>query len=174
MNLREEIESIYENTYPDSYVKKFSGALTVELIRRALKRRGIPVSKRDVFIENVPIEIDLIIPKKSARPKFDLIYKPSDVLAVLEIKYRGAFGSQGLESTQSNFRRIKQKLANVECIYLTVVETRGYKWAVYRKNLGFRAYTLFWWSDSRKDYFESRDWAKLVPFLQNLTAHERK
>ncbi len=44
--------------------KKFSGALTVELVREALLKEGFNVSERDVFIKGFPVEIDLLISKK--------------------------------------------------------------------------------------------------------------
>lgn len=89
---------------------------------------------------------------------------------MLEIKYRGAFGSQSLDTTRANFKLIKAKVKHVECIYLTIIETRGYKWAVYKNKLGFRAFTLYWWSNARREYQESSDWQKLVSLLERLTA----
>jgi len=163
-NLREEIERIYNKAYPE-FCKKFSGALTVELIRDHLKREGIPVSPRDVFIKGLPLEIDLIIPRQNIRPAYNLLYKPENVVAVLEIKYRGAFGSQALENIKANFQRIRQFGKHIRCIYVTVIETRGYRWAVTRKNLGFPAYTLFWYSNKNQEYTQSNDWENLTAYL---------
>jgi hypothetical protein len=89
-------------------------------------------------------------------------------IAVLEVKYRGSFGPDALERTRANFQRIKQFDSQIPCFYVTVIETRGYKWAVYRKNLGFPAYTLYWWSNKRKVYTESRDWDNLVSRLASI------
>ncbi len=164
-DLREQIERIYEEAFPEEVCRKFSGALTIELIRKRLKERGIPVSPRDMFIQGLPLEIDLIIPKRSSRLVHNVLYRPEDVAAVLEIKYRGSFGSDALERTRANFQRIRQFSRQIQCFYVAVIETRGYKWAVYRKNLGFPAYTLYWWSNKSKVYAESKDWDKLVSRL---------
>jgi hypothetical protein len=58
--------------------------LTVELIRDELKRAGLRISARDVFIKNVPVEIDLLIPKAEAKPEHGILYNPEDVLVVFE------------------------------------------------------------------------------------------
>ena len=163
-DLRSQIEKIYEDNF-DETCRKFSGALTVELIRQRLKKIGIPVSPRDVFIKGVPIEIDLLIPKPGARPGHNIIYEPEDVVAVLEIKYRGAFSREARDATRDNFRKIKRHNERIQCIYLAVTETRGYKWAVYQKDLGFPAYTLNWWSNTTKKHTQSRGWDKLVDRL---------
>ena len=167
-NLREEIERIYEEAFPDEVCRKFSGALTVELIRKRLKASGIPVSPRDVFIHGLPLEIDLIIPRRNSRLVHNILYRSEDIAAVLEIKYRGSFGSDALERTRANFQRIRQFSSQIQCFYVAVIETKGYKWAVYRKNLGFPAHTLYWWSNKSKVYTESKDWNKLVLRLASL------
>ena len=67
---------------------KYVGAVTVEAIRRALKRHGIETSSRDVFIRGVPIEVDLLIARRPSGPKDELLYRPQDVAAAFEIKTR--------------------------------------------------------------------------------------
>ena len=164
-DLRTQIEYLYSENFGEATCKKFSGTLTVELIRQRLRKNGIPVSPRDVFIKGLGIEIDLLIPRPGILPAYNVIYRPEDVIAALEVKYRGAFGSQALENTKANFERIKQLDKRVQCIYVTVVETIGYKWAVTRKNLGFPAYTLYWYSNKTQEYRRSKDWEKLVDRL---------
>lgn len=161
-DLRTQIEDIYFENFGGETCKKFSGTLTVELIRQRLKKSGIPVSPRDVFIKGLGIEIDLVIPRPGTLPAHNIIYNPEDVVAALEVKYRGAFSSQALDNTKANFQRIKQVDKRIQCIYVAVVETRGYKWAVTRKNLGFPAYTLYWYSNKTHEHQPSRDWEKLV------------
>ena len=161
-DLRAQIEGLYFKNFGGKTCKKFSGSLTVELIRQRLKKSGIPVSPRDVFIKGLGIEIDLVIPRPGILPAYNVIYNPEDVTAALEVKYRGAFGSQALDNTKANFQRIQQLDKRIQCIYVTVVETIGYKWAVTRKNLGFPAYTLYWYSNKTQEYRPSEDWEKLV------------
>ena len=74
---------------------KYSGAVSVELIRHALKSHGIETSSRDVFIKNVPVEIDFLVSKPGVLPGHGLLYQPEDVLAAFEIKNVGSFGQIG-------------------------------------------------------------------------------
>lgn len=166
-NLHTELLRIYEEVFPDVYCKKFSGALAVELIRQALIRSGIPVSPRDVFIRGVDIEIDLIVPRRGARPKHNLVYEPEDVVAALEVKYRGMF-FDGIIKLKANFRKIILANKRIQCMYVTLIETKGYKGAVLTRNLGYPAYTLNWWYASKKDKKPSGDWEKLTGRLKSV------
>ena len=161
-DLLQEHKTVYCKTFEETYCKKFSGALAVELIRHDLKRAGIPVSPRDVFIKGVDIEIDLVIPKRGARPKYNLVYRPEDVVAALEVKYRGVFDNQGIDRIRANFHRIQRSNRQIQCLYVTVTETKGYKGAVYSTKLGYPAYTLYWYSDRTKEHRASGDWVKLL------------
>jgi hypothetical protein len=58
--LFKEIEKAQE-PFGRSRYAKFSGSVTVELIRKALLSHGINTSYRDVFIKGLPLEIDLLI-----------------------------------------------------------------------------------------------------------------
>ena len=63
-----DFQLLHEIYYPKAVgfgvkCSKFTGALTIEVLRLHLKRNGIPVSRRDVFIKGVGIEVDLIIPR---------------------------------------------------------------------------------------------------------------
>ena len=40
---------------------KFSGAVTVEILKAALAEEGIQTSPRDVFVRGIPAGIDLVI-----------------------------------------------------------------------------------------------------------------
>jgi hypothetical protein len=146
---------------------KFSGAITVEVIREALQNEGIPVSPRDVFIKGVPIEIDLLIPSPSATQQSKLLYAPEGVLAVLEIKNAGSFGEKTITTTRDNFKRIKQIAAQALCCYVALAERRNFKDAVKDENISpFRAYTLFEHDNSGKKYEPSGDWQKLLADLK--------
>jgi hypothetical protein len=43
---------------------KFGGAATVEIVKHGLSKEGISTSARDVFIKGVPLEIDLLVPRR--------------------------------------------------------------------------------------------------------------
>lgn len=151
--------------------KKFSGSVTVEILRSALLSLGIPVSTRDVFIKGVPIEVDLLIPTRVATPDYGLMYHPGDVLAVLEVKNYGAFGEDTLKRVHRSFELIRAANPQIYCAYVTLAERRGYKWAATADNLSADVFTLFWHNgSSRNGGFESTgDWSNLVNRLKSLT-----
>lgn len=151
---------------------KFSGALTVHVLRQALCQARLPVSDRDVFIRGVPIEIDLLLVRPSPDTAGRLLYEPKDVLVALEIKSSGSFGRPTIDKTRADFARIKAANPQIMCAYVALAERDGYPWAVTRKNLGHPAYTLFWHNSSVRccQYESSGDWAKL---LKALAAHVR-
>ena len=55
--------------------KKYVGAITVELIRAALKNDNIESSPRDVYIKEIPFEFDLLIPRIGIKPENNLVYQ---------------------------------------------------------------------------------------------------
>ena len=149
---------------------KFAGALTVEVLRRALEEEGICVSARDVFIQGVPTEIDLLVPRADVVAEHGLLYAPEDVLVVLEIKNYGSFGEPTIGKTKDDFRAIHQRNAQICCAYVTLEERKGYKWAVSDENLGFPTYTLFWHSGSGAKYTRhpTGDWERLLRDIKDV------
>ena len=91
---------------------KFVGALTIELLRKELVKLGFNVSNRDVFIEGISYELDLLVVKSGKQPKENIAYCPDDVLAVLEIKFRESMAMVRLTRLDGNslFRRAKTLL----------------------------------------------------------------
>lgn len=100
---------------------KFAGAVTVEMLKSALIAQGIHMSPRDVFIKGVPSEIDILFPKRAAKPQHDLIYEPSDVLAVLEVKNAGSFGDATLAAIRRTFGRVQRANSAIYCAYVTLI-----------------------------------------------------
>ncbi|MCJ7457966.1 MAG: hypothetical protein MUP17_03115 [candidate division Zixibacteria bacterium] len=149
---------------------KFAGAVTVEIIKEALEKHGISTSPRDVFIKGIPIEIDLLIPKRGVLPKHGILYEPQDVLVVLEIKNRGSFGKETINNIKGNYHRIKQINKKITCVYVTLSERKGFPDRVTRKNTGFYSYTLFWHSGSGKNFKNdpTDDWQKLLEKLNEI------
>lgn len=123
--------------------KKFSGAITTEVIRQHLMNHNFSVSNRDVFIHGIKNEVDLLIAKPSAKPKYGILYEPKDVLAVLEIKKLGSFGQKTIVTVQNLFNSIKEIAPHALCCYLTVLERHNFRQSVNPENLGYPAYTLF-------------------------------
>ena len=171
--LNDYIWDAYCQTFEDETCAKFCGSFTAEEIRKRLKGQGLPVSQQNVFVRNVPIEIDLLIPRPGARAKLhNLVYEPEDVVAVLEIKYRGTFSGDAVSRIQENFQRIQQANRQISCFYVTVTETLGYKHAITRRNLGYPAYTLYWYTKGK--HKKTDDWAKLVAQLRRKVRTARE
>jgi len=149
---------------------KYTGAITVELIRRALQDHGLRVSPRDVFILGVPIEIDLLIPKWKAEPRDCLLYTPADVLAVIEVKNRGSFGNATIQKIRNDFRAIREANPLIQCCYLTLSERKGYRWTVTDENCDADAYTMFWHSGGRKNetHDSTGDWDRFVQDMKRI------
>lgn len=121
---------------------KFAGAVSVEFLRKALRRHGIPVSQRDVFIRGVPIEIDLLIPRPGSAAELDLLWDPANVLVAIEVKNSGMFGADGVARLRNSFAAIKAKCPQITCLYITYEERRNHKWAVTPSKLGDPAFTI--------------------------------
>ncbi len=100
--------------------RKFIGALTTELIRTELLKQRFNVSNRDVFIEGIPNELDLLIVQAGKNLKEKIFYSPDDILVVFEIKFRGAYGEKQKNSIKEIFDNIKRKNENIECIINTI------------------------------------------------------
>jgi hypothetical protein len=150
---------------------KMSGAVTVEIFRSALAAYGLRTSHRDVFILGVPVEFDLLIPRQGAVPRHSLIFDPSEVLAVLEVKNSGSFGDTTLAATRRAFELAHAANIRIYCAYVTLAERKGFRWAATRENIGADAYTLFWHTgtDARREYESSGDWSRLVDTLSTLS-----
>lgn len=147
---------------------KYAGAVTVEVIRGAIRDTGYHVSPRDSFIRGVPIEIDLLVVRPGVEPHFGCLYEPSDVLVAFEIKNSGSYGKSGVETIRANFEEIRKANASIRCCYVTLTERETYKWRVSNDNLGYpyRAFTMLWHKDSKNiDIRDTGDWQNLIEWL---------
>lgn len=115
-----------------------------ELFGKLLCERGIPTSRRNVFIRAVPIEVDLLVPRMGAEAEHGLVYDPADVQVVFEVKSYGNFGGTGLQKIRSCFSEIQKVKLDIHCAYVTLLERKTHKLRATEENLGFPAYTLFW------------------------------
>ncbi len=130
--------------FPNGHkVKKLSGAIAVEVLRFVLSNLDIVVSNRDVYVANIPNELDLLILRPGSNPVCNLIYLPADVMAVLEVKYLGSFGYEALEKIKKDFETIHTKYPTIQCIYVTIWERETYSEAITDSNLGYRCFTIF-------------------------------
>jgi hypothetical protein len=148
---------------------KFAGAVTAELMKKHLGNAGITTSARDVFIQGIPLEIDLIVPYPKEEPTQGLLYEPRQVAVALEIKKSGAFGKQTIEATKNNFKRLRDR--NVACAYVTLEERRSFIYRVTKENIGgFPCFTLAWHKVTGGILEDTQEWDGLVTFLRDAQA----
>ena len=151
--------------------RKFIGALTSELLRKEFIKIGFNVSSRDVFIEGVPYELDLIILKKRKKAQENLLYRPEEFVAVLEIKFRGIYSKEGIEHIKKVFGSIKGVSKEIKCIYLTVSENTNYKYYPDEQKLGDFSFLLLERKTNleraieRGELYVTGDWDKLIKIL---------
>ncbi|MGA2543097.1 MAG: hypothetical protein ABSG78_16225 [Verrucomicrobiota bacterium] len=152
METRSIFQGINRITKPLSSVPKrertkLTGALAIEAVRHQLLKSGFTVSGRDVFIGGIPTEFDTLVVRPTAKPAFGIVYNPSDVAALLEIKFSGAYSQQVLPHLRQLFDRVNRAHPHIQCIYVTVCERRTYKYRITSKALGWPSFTLNWWTD---------------------------
>ena len=154
---------------------KFAGAITIELLRKEFAELDLNVSNRDVFIEGVTNELDLLIAKKGAFAEADLVYDPDDVLAVLEVKFRGSYGKKNIDHIKAVFDSVTAANSRIKCFYLTISENRLYSHRATRTNLGYDCFELLTRDTNlesalKKELIkETGEWQKLLEMLKNLT-----
>lgn len=149
---------------------KYSGAMTVQIIRRALQREGVAVSARDVFIRGIPVEVDLILPRKGTIPRDELVYEPQDVLLAVEIKKSGSFGARTIASIQKNAEILRITNPPIASTCLVLSERKGYRWAVTDLNAGCKVYTIFWHrgDGARRIQQPTGDWDRFLADVRTL------
>lgn len=175
MNEREILEQINNSWDFCEKCPKFVGALTVEIIRKALLDDGIPVSSRDVFIQGIPIEFDLIVPRQGANPSANgILYKPEEVIAVLEIKASGMFDYNYKKRIKECREKVQKKNPSIFFGYVTLSERRSF----HEKNFHEDEWTypLFWWRPLKaltehEHYTSTGFWQKLLSELHSASMH---
>ena len=149
---------------------KFVGALTTEQMREKLIQKGFNVSRRDVFIEGVPYEMDLLV-LREGEPSDCLLYKPEQVNAVLEVKFRGTYGKDAIKGIKRKFDAVKKVRADIKCLYVTLSENMKYKYRVTSKKLGYPVFELFTRDTpleralKKKGIKTTGDWNKLIKLI---------
>jgi len=148
--------------------RKFAGAVTAELLKKFLAEEGISTSARDVYIQGIPLEIDLIIPRRGQKPKFGLVYQPTQVAAALEIKKNGSFGEPTLLTVKQNFNRLRGE--GVKCAYVAIEERKTFCWKATEENIGgFPCFTLCWHKGD--NLTDTKDWERLLTFLRGCASN---
>jgi hypothetical protein len=148
--------------------KKFGGAASIEILRAALDEEGIGTSRRDVFIRGVPVELDLIVPRKDAKPWLELLFEPQQVAIALEVKKSGSFGEGTIDKIRADFAQLRE--VGVRSAYVTLEERGSYKWKATYENLGFPCFTLAWHKRTDGPLEPTEDWERLIGFLRKALA----
>jgi hypothetical protein len=151
--------------------KKFTGALVVEILRYAFREHGIETSRPNVYLKGLSSELDLIIPRRGANVGFEILYRPADVLAVLEIKASGLFSKEESPKISKVFRNIQLLNPRIFCAYVTMSERQTYRYKATEETLGFPVYTLAWHRgpDENRKYEITGHFSKLVSKLASIT-----
>jgi hypothetical protein len=167
-----EIDNFYERFGEDSarHQTKAIGAVTNEVIRQHLEQQGILVSSRNVFIDGLSTEWDLIVHRAGAVPEVGCVWSPSDVLAVVEIKYSGLYDHVAIQRLNDTFSRLTNKHPHIKAFYFTLMETTSARDKVTDATLGCRVLTLHWHRQRKGKYVFNitNDWDLLVNDLRNL------
>lgn len=142
---------------------KFAGAATVEIVKQALADEELPTSVRDVFIQGLPVEWDLVVPRPSAQPSLNgLLYEPVNVACALEIKLSGLHGKADAPRIAYNFERARA--LGVSCAYVTLGERKSYLHKASEENLNFPIFTITW--HTANTLTDTGDWGRLLTFLR--------
>ncbi len=153
---------------------KFVGAITTEILRKELIKEGLNISNRDVFIEGLPHELDLLVLKKGAKPIENLFYTSEQVLAVLEIKFRGAYSKSAIEHVKETFDFVKKINKRIKCLYIMFSENTRCRHFKLEKKLGDRSFLLLRRKTSlenamkKGEIYPTGDWSRLIIFLKRL------
>jgi hypothetical protein len=107
---------------------KFVGAVTIELLRKEFEELDLNVSNRDVFVEGVPYELDLLITKKGTTAEANVVFDSKDVLAVLEVKFSGSYGKKNIDHVKAVFNSVTASNNSIKCFYLSISENSRYKY----------------------------------------------
>ena len=155
--------------------KKFTGAMTSEVIREYLKQEGFNISERDVFVKGVPNEIDLLILKKETKSIFNNYYDPKDILVAFELKSIGIYGKEELPRIKNMFDSMKKENPSIICIYLTIYENQKHSYRATKDNLNVEVFELFSPTTNIESaikkgiFYESitGDWGRLIKYLRS-------
>jgi hypothetical protein len=147
---------------------KFAGAATVEIMKQALAEEGIATSVRDVFVQGLPFEVDLVVPRLGADPLLNgLLYQSMQVACALEIKLSGLHSKEDVPFLTRKFERAKT--LGVHCAYVTFGERQSYRDKATEENLRSPCFTLTW--HTAKALTDTGDWPRLLAFVrQRLSA----
>ena len=160
--------------------KKFFGDVACRVVQFYLNEYIINKDKSEVvgpnaFINNLPIEIDLLIVKKGAKPmRFTNMYGADQVLAAIEIKTSGVFDNGAIEKQAETFDSIKKIFPKIDCIYISLQENEPKKPESFnlvkttKTLLNRRGYGAFIFKNIRNDEYFDGELEQLVKRIKAL------
>lgn len=169
MDIRKEMK---ERT--KKHPRKFIGALSIELLRKELIKEGFNISHRDVYIFGLHNEFDLLVLKKKQKARENLLYKPEQVIAVLEIKFSGTYSEDEILNINKIFSSVRKLNKKIKCFYLTISENIKYKYYSKEKKIGDHAFFLFSRETNLKSAIKkgrlraTGDWDKLISYFKKI------
>lgn len=173
---REAERAINENPEDEKRVRYYSGAVAVEILREGLRKAGFNVSARDVFVKGFDKEIDMLVLKKGARPKYNLLYDAGEVLAAFEVKARGIFAKTGgkelnrvkaVREILNTLRGLNDLNKEIYCFYVTTSESRN--WETAYEKFPEDVYCLSW-GNGRNAWYADGCWERLLKSLREIEA----
>ena len=117
----------YHGTYEDA--KKLKGAVASELLKQEISKyliennKPFKTSAVNSFIAGSKFEYDLLIVKEHSKPYMELIYRPEDVVAIIESKVNGIFHpDKDTDSIARAANRAMEINSNIGVGYITISE----------------------------------------------------
>ena len=161
--------------------RKYYGDVCVRIFREFLLEELPPeytVSPPYAYIEDIPVEFDLLIVDKDAKPKrYTNTYSPEKVRIGIEVKAHGVFGSREnlervIQKIKENFDKVRNRYPTINFIYLTyeeVATTKRKNSILYLEETArlLKPYKVFCLRDSRTGKLISGEWERLVQYIDN-------
>jgi len=143
--------------------RQFSGAVCVNLLKEVMSENGICTSEKDVFIQDVPVEVDLLIIRPGTKPLHGLLWNPDDVIAAFEVKKSGTISEKGTVKTNSDFGRIRTYHPHIKLFFITFSEIRSKVAAIKRSDESF---TFFIRRNGK--YSDTGDYERFLSVISDL------
>ena len=180
---------VKDNEFRQGSYNKLVGNITNMTLRKyitqILKENNLnyKVSIPNSFIENCPVEWDLIIVKKDVNDTDDNIYKSEDCICIIEFKTSGLMPTQYKKITETfetpfgYITDIKKKTKHqIPFIYITIAESLEYFHGTKKyfdkmngiKDTAFAFIDFYELQDNRKKFFEEcNDFEKFMLKILN-------
>jgi hypothetical protein len=156
--------------------KKFRGDYFVRVIKARISEEipdSFKVTEPGAYISGIPIEYDLLIVDKNAKPQiFTNSFEANEVHLGLELKVHGIFGGRddlqrSITKIKNNFDIARKYHSHINFIYMTFKEVTN---PVRKKSIDYLAetvkylspYKVFCLSDSRRKILIDGQWQKFI------------